>query len=142
MRQETCPRCGSEHFVKAGFIGTKQRFKCKECNRLFLESNEQSYPPEVRQKALQLVVEGLGFRSIERILGVSHVSVMNWVRQAGLQALAELKSAPAQAEVIELDELHTYIQKKSKNAGCGLLLTVSPLKSLASNSAVVVSQRL
>ncbi|MBC6409120.1 MAG: IS1 family transposase [Ekhidna sp.] len=28
-------------------------------------------------------MEGLGFRSIERTVGVSHVSVINWVKKYG-----------------------------------------------------------
>jgi transposase-like protein len=117
MKRESCPRCSSVDFVKAGWVGEKQRFKCKNCRRLFVETDEQSYPPEIRQQALKLVLEGLGFRSIERILGVSHVSVINWVKQAGLAALAKTNSVTAEAEIIELDELHTYIQKRAKMLG-------------------------
>ncbi len=32
-------------------------------------------------KALQLYIEGVSYREIERLPGVSHVSVMNWVKQ-------------------------------------------------------------
>ena len=140
MKRDCCPRCASADFVKAGKVGQKQRFKCKQCARLFVETDEQSYPPEIRQKALQLVLEGLGFRSIERILGVSHVSVINWVKQAGLEVMATPLLAASQADIIELDELHTYIQKKVEHAGSGWLLIASPAKSLASNSVAVVSR--
>jgi len=33
--------------------------------------------------ALELYLEGLGFRSIGRILKVSHVSIFNWIKQYG-----------------------------------------------------------
>ena len=39
---------------------------------------------EVRQQALKLYLEGLGFRAIGRELNVSNVTVLNWVRAYGL----------------------------------------------------------
>ncbi|MFT4967609.1 MAG: transposase, partial [Candidatus Deianiraeaceae bacterium] len=34
----------------------------------------------LKRLALELYLEGLGFRSISRILKVSHVSIYNWIR--------------------------------------------------------------
>jgi hypothetical protein len=53
-----------------------------------------------------------GQRATERLLGVSHHSIINWVKQAVFgQAL---KPTPAQkVEWVEADELWTYIAKKS-----------------------------
>jgi len=59
---------------------------------------------------LQLYLEGLGFRSIGRILGVSHVSIQKWIKKYG-QELEEPKSENA-ISVVELDEMHTYIGNK------------------------------
>jgi transposase len=56
----------------------------------------------VKRQALQLYLEGLGFRSIGRFLGVSHVSVYNWMRKFG-QELEDLKSEN-DIEIVELDE--------------------------------------
>ena len=69
---------------------------------------------------MQLYLEGLGFRSIGRILGVSHVSVQKWIKKFG-QELEELKSEN-EISVVELDEMHTYIGNKKNIAGSGLLL--------------------
>ncbi|MBK8444017.1 MAG: helix-turn-helix domain-containing protein [Sphingobacteriales bacterium] len=46
----------------------------------------KSIDPYYVVKALQLYIEGVPFREIERILGVSHVSVMNWVKKYKIQA--------------------------------------------------------
>ena len=36
--------------------------------------------PETRQLALDMYLEGLGFRVIGRLLNVSHTAVFGWVR--------------------------------------------------------------
>ena len=61
--------------------------------------------------ALQLYLEGLGFRSIERLLGVSNVSVMQWIRAYGEKVFA-LRKKEEDIAVIEMDGLHTYIRSK------------------------------
>jgi len=65
----------------------------------------------VKRQALQLYLEGLGFRSIARILKVSHVSVYYWIKSFGSK-LDNLRS-DAEIEVLELDEMHSYIGKKN-----------------------------
>jgi transposase len=62
----------------------------------------------------------LGFRSIGRFLGVSHVSVQRWIKKFG-QELEDLKSENA-ISIVEMDEMHTYIGNKKNIAGSGLLL--------------------
>ncbi|AFV24516.1 hypothetical protein Mpsy_3077 [Methanolobus psychrophilus R15] len=53
-------------------------------------------------------------------MGVSHVSVYNWIKKFG-QELEDLKSEN-EIEIVELDEMHTYIGNKKNIAGSGLLL--------------------
>lgn len=67
-----------------------------------------------------LYLEGLGFRSIGRFLNVSHVAVFNWIKSFG-ERLDEFRN-PEDIEVIELDEMHTYIGSKKTTVGSGLLL--------------------
>jgi transposase len=134
-----CPRCQSDNTVKAGFQSGKQRLKCKTCNRLFVPRSERGKPDEVKAKAIALYLESVGFRAIGRLLDVSNVAVLKWVRKA-----AESLPAPkmmATVDVLEMDELWHFIQKKAANSGYGLLLTVSETKSLTSRWAVVVQKR-
>ena len=65
----------------------------------------------VKRQALQLYLEGLGFRSIGRILKVSHVSVYNWLKSSGAK-LQDIRSE-TEIEVVELDEMHSYIGQKN-----------------------------
>ena len=39
----------------------------------------------MKKLALQLYLVGFGFRSIGRVLGVSNVTVLNWIRAFGEQ---------------------------------------------------------
>jgi hypothetical protein len=75
----------------------------------------------MKKQALHLYLEGLGFRSIGRFLGVSNVSVLNWIRSFGKE-IQELNSESQEIEMVELDEMHSYIGSKKTAAGYGLLL--------------------
>ena len=44
---------------------------------------EFGYSDEVRQQCLKLYTNGLGLRAIERVSGVHHTTVINWVKQSG-----------------------------------------------------------
>jgi transposase-like protein len=45
-------------------------------------------------KALQIYIEGVSLREIERLIGVSHVSVMNWVKKYHVQAHENIEYRP------------------------------------------------
>ncbi len=116
-----CPKCKSNKNIKDGIVKQKQRYKCKECNfRYTVASGSGAKPFYLRKMALQLYLEGLGFRSIGRVLNVSNVTVLNWIRSFGEQ-VAELKS-PEQVIYAEMDEMHTYVGQKKAINGYGLLL--------------------
>lgn len=79
---QKCPKCSSETFTKAGVIGSRQRYKCRSCNYHFTVSKDgKSTDIQIVKRALQLYLEGMSYREIESVLGVSHVSVMNWVKK-------------------------------------------------------------
>jgi len=67
-----------------------------------------------------LYLEGLGFRSMGRFLNCSHVAVYNWIKAYGESI--DLIRSDGKIEIIELDEMHTYIGSKKTIAGYGLLL--------------------
>ena len=79
-----CPKCLCEERVKSGIIKGRQRYKCKECKCNYtVELKSTAKPLSVKKQALHLYLEGLGFRSIGRFLGVSNVSVLNWIKSFG-----------------------------------------------------------
>ncbi|NAW50128.1 IS1 family transposase, partial [Elizabethkingia argentiflava] len=79
-----CPKCHESEKVKNGIFGNLQRYKCKNCGFNFtVYKRGGEYSKTIRKKALQLYLEGLGFRSIGRILDVSNVTILNWIRSFG-----------------------------------------------------------
>lgn len=62
----------------------------------------------------------MGFRSIGRFLRCSHVAVFNWIKSYGA-AIEGIRSSVG-VEVVEMDEMHTYVGSKQTIAGSGLLL--------------------
>ena len=75
---------------------------------------------KVKKLALQMYLEGLGFRAIGRILKISYGTVYKWVKKYGQQASLPQKNSPL--SVVELDELHTYVGSKKTTNGFGLPL--------------------
>jgi transposase-like protein len=116
-----CPRCGSINHCKAGIIKGRQRYKCKDCTYHYtVEKKSDVKPEETRRLAFEMYLEGLGFRAIGRILKISYGTVYQWVRKWG--ANLELPKRNEKIEVVELDEMHTYVSKKKTTDGYGLLL--------------------
>ncbi len=76
-----CPRCASADTVKSGINNGRQRYKCKGCQYFFsVHHKSDTAALAQRRLALNLYLEGLGLRSIGRILGFSHVAVYQWVK--------------------------------------------------------------
>ncbi len=131
-----CPKCKSGKKIKNGIIKGVQRYKCKSCGYNYtVERRSYDYPFSTKKKALQLYLEGLGFRSIGRILGVSNVTVLNWVKSFG-EEVAKLQSETQDIEFVEVDEMHSYIGYKKTTVGFGLLLIDLAKDSLTSLLAI------
>jgi transposase len=107
------------NFRKDGIVKSKQRYFCRDCKHRFTVE-QVGKPNKIRRDALILYLEGLGFRSIGRYLNVSHVAVFNWIKSFG-ERLDDFRN-PEDIEVVELDEMHTYIGSKKTTVGSGLLL--------------------
>ena len=59
---------------------------------------------------------GMAFRAIERIKGVHHTTIINWVKQVG-KLLPEAYDPDRIPDVGELDELETFIGSKKTKSG-------------------------
>ncbi len=80
-----CPRCESSHIRKNGIKRGKQNHICCDCHRQFIQDYEPSktYSNELKLECLRMYLNGIGFRSIERVKGVDHTTVITWVKQLG-----------------------------------------------------------
>jgi transposase-like protein len=90
----------------------------------------KGYSEAVKRQALAMYLEGLGFRSIGRLLGCSHVAVYQWIRQYGEKARLDMPAT--ELDVVEMDEMHSSIGSKKTLVGCGLPLTEPESDSLTS----------
>jgi len=126
-----CPYCGSENVIKSGKDENgKQRFLCKEkdCpHTTFLnEYDNLGWDPEVKEKILQMTVNGNGTRAIARILGISTNTVTSelkkketWIDQVNLDYIKRHQNSCIKIDVIpveevEMDEMWSFVHDKSQ----------------------------
>lgn len=123
MNNSQCPKCKSEDIVKSGVIKNRQRFKCKACGYHFtVQKMGKRIDDYFVIKALQLYLEGISYREIERLLGVSHVSVMNWVRHYGVKRPDNTEYHP-NYKILKQEELASYMAQRENTSGKGFLIT-------------------
>lgn len=116
-----CPRCHNNNKKKDGFVNGLQRYQCKACSfRFSVERKSDVKSLETRRLALEMYLEGLGFRAIGRILKISYGTVYQWIKQWGSNV--SLPKRQQGLKVVEIDELHSYINSKKATVGYGLLL--------------------
>lgn len=120
---KNCPNCTSDVYIKAGIINNRQRYKCKSCNYFFtVAKHGKKIEDYYVNKALQLYLEGLSYREIERILGVSHVSVMNWIRKYNIKRPYTTNYHPTY-RILSISEIQTYFKDEQNLKGAGVLVT-------------------
>ena len=118
----SCPTCGEttkQHRTGKNLTGTARR-ECQHCGRTYTpEPKIHGYDLALRRQALKLYVDGTNLRRIARHLGVNPQTVANWVDAASANIPApptpKERQREASVEVLELDELYTFVsQKKSQ----------------------------
>lgn len=132
----TCKFCGKSHYKKYGFLGKKQKYKCKECGRVFvIGDNREKYSYDKKLKVIRMYLEGVGIRSIERLEHISTPLILKWIK--GVSKIikdklinTEVPDKLENIEIVEIDEITDIFKKKTKDFGYGLLLTETGIKLL------------
>jgi len=88
------------------------------CGRTFGQKDQRLIDPKIKAFALQMYAEGIAARKIERLLGVSHNSVLGWVRKE-VESKALKPIPPENLSQVEIDEMWSFIGKKHSPSGCG-----------------------
>ena len=131
-----CKYCCGKNYVKNGIVKKKQRFLCRDCNRTFREGdNREKYSNDKRLKVIRSYLEGVGIMAIERLENVPNPLIIKWIRNISniMRKILNETKIPEEAkdiQILELDELFSYVQKKHKKSTCGLLLIGSEIKLL------------
>lgn len=119
----SCPKCQQKNVVKSGIVNERQRFLCKDCHYYFtvkkLGKQIDSY---FVTKALQLYLEGLSYREIERIIGVSHVTISSWIKKYNIKRPSHSEFHPVY-KVFKQNELVDFIHNEENIKGFGLIIT-------------------
>jgi len=109
-----CPECKGSDIVKNGFTKTgKQQYCCKSCKKRFLEYyTYHACRKGLNQDIVSLTKEGLGIRSTARFLKISTTTLLSRI-----VAIAESIAPPPVPleKTYEVDEMRTYIKKKSRH---------------------------
>lgn len=123
MALSKCPKCESLQAVRNGIINGRQRFRCKICSYNFtVDKVGKGISTYYVIKALQLYIEGVSFREIERLLGVSHVSVMNWVKKYQIKVPEKNIYHPTY-KILNHKELADYFASAENVTGAGMIVT-------------------
>lgn len=121
-----CHHCGSESFRKNGSYQGVQRYICKQCGRSFT-NRPRRFGRCVKEQALDMYLNNVGIRKIARFVGASSTAVIKWIRSAREQLSEQLRQAGEQLacelpEVIEMDEIYSFVKKNSSGQSYGLLI--------------------
>lgn len=105
-----CPHCTGLS-VKNGTNNRKQRFICKNCKKTFYTHYQyQAYLPKTNQYIIAYLKESCGIRSISRLLKISTTTTIKRILKIAARITKPICSL---YKNYELDEICTYIQKKT-----------------------------
>ena len=108
-----CKRCGSVSFVRNGIVRGHQRYRCADCGCNFTNTPPRGKPPAMKALAVLLYAMGnASFGMIAKLLGVSNVAVLKWVRQEAAALLEP--TTPATVEIVQLDEMWHFVDRKKQ----------------------------
>ena len=125
-----CKYCNCNIVCKCGKSSlNKQRYKCSKCHKTFINDidNRIKFNTNIKSFAILLYLNGMSMRGIQRILSIQYKkkihfeSISYWIKNADKILKEELEERkkdinikPKTIEVLEMDELYTYIKKNPK----------------------------
>jgi transposase-like protein/IS1 family transposase len=96
-----------------------QRFRCNQCRKTYTEDHERPLddmrlPLDRAVGVLQLLLEGMSIRSVERVTGIHRDTILRLLVLAGerCQRLMEQKIKSLHVADVEVDEIWGYVGKK------------------------------
>ena len=120
-----CPECGSLDLIKNGhdYMGS-QKFYCKTCKRYGTLQAEKGYSVQRQAEVKRAVLERSSLRGLGRIFAMSRHTISQWLRTwlRQVPAIAESLLPVQLGDVLELDELWSYVGNKMQKRWVGLAL--------------------
>jgi len=110
-----CPKCGSLKLVCNGkdYKGA-QKYHCHTCNAYGTLNARPRYTAGQREQILRAYQERASMRGIERVFNLARQTLARWIKQkaAKLPALVHTLASADADDVLELDELWSFVLKK------------------------------
>ena len=77
-----CRNCGSQNIVKNGHNGSgSQQYWCKDCGKRLVLTPQNSYTEAQKEQIMAAYHERPSMRGIQRIFGVSPVTLSSWLKK-------------------------------------------------------------
>jgi transposase-like protein/IS1 family transposase len=115
----TCHNCQSSCKRFGKHRNGLQRFRCNQCSKTYTEDHarpldEMRLPLDRAVSILQLLLEGMSVRSVERVTGVHRDTILRLLVLAGerCEALMLAKCQNLTVKDVEVDEIWGYVGKK------------------------------
>ena len=134
-----CRKCGGVETVKNGKVRGRQRYRCRGCGYNYTQEQGHGYPAEVKSLAVVLHLSGMTMKSIGAVIGVTGQSIMRWVKAQADQIPEPWRDGKTtMAREVEMDEMHTFLLKKTKNSGSGKCWIMTPHGSWGGSAAIAL----
>lgn len=120
-----CPNCESLDMVRNGtdYKGA-QKYHCHHCGGYGTLQAKARYSPAEKARVLKAYQERVSLRGIRRIFGVVPKTLLRWLKEAleRLPPLAQTLASARSDDVLELDEIWSFVRKKSNKRWLWLAL--------------------
>jgi transposase-like protein len=81
MTKNCCKKCEAIKYVKSGFVRGLQRYQCHECGGNFIHTKRRGIRSLLEHLELSSGICGVSMYKIAKLLGVSDVAALKWVRK-------------------------------------------------------------
>ena len=116
VKIECCTQCGSTDIVKNGTTPKgKQKFHCHTCGAWRTLDPWVPYTPARTEEILRAYQERASMRGVGRIFGTARQTLARWLKEKAnrLPDLADTLAPVEENDVLELDELWSFVLKKA-----------------------------
>src|SRR6266545_1530068 len=120
MNNLSCPQCGLSHIKRNGYTHYgKQNYRCKDCDRQFVEDS-QHIGEEEKDLIKVLLLERLSLRGIRRVTGVSLTWLLDFIAEIYAESPDDFNVKVCQARGVvqllrleaEADEMWSFVVSK------------------------------
>jgi IS1 family transposase/transposase-like protein len=114
MKKSGCLKCDSQSIICKGRRGIRQRLQCKDCSFNFQDAYcYKKYRPKDDLLLKRLYCEGLGIRSLSRVMGYSPSVIVRRILDLASRITKPIYIQDNQ--IYEVDELWTYVGKNDSS---------------------------